>query len=104
MPSDDGPGPVDLDQLDAIIGPLIHQAGEIALQEFRSSTVPEDKGGSAGYDPVTASDRMTEMFLRRELSVLFPDIQIVGEEGGTTGLAGPAPHGPLTPSTAPGPT
>ena len=90
MPPDEGSGPVDLNRLDAIIGPLIHQAGEVALQEFRSSSVPEDKGGSSGYDPVTASDRMTEMFLRRELSVLFPDIQIVGEEGGTTGPAGRA--------------
>jgi histidinol phosphatase-like enzyme (inositol monophosphatase family) len=90
MPSHDGPGPVDLDRLDAIIGPLIHQAGEIALQEFRSSTVPDDKGGSAGYDPVTTSDRMTEVFLRRKLSELFPDIQIVGEEGGTTGPVGRA--------------
>jgi myo-inositol-1(or 4)-monophosphatase len=90
MPSDEGRGAVDLDRLDAVIGPLIKQAGEIALQDFRSSTVPEDKGGSAGYDPVTASDRMTEMFLRRELSVLFPGTQIIGEEGGTTGPAGRA--------------
>jgi myo-inositol-1(or 4)-monophosphatase len=90
MASDDTPGPVDFDRLESVIGPLMDRAGEIALQEFRSSSVPEDKGGLAGYDPVTASDRMTEMFLRRELSLLFPDIQIVGEEGGTTGPSGPA--------------
>jgi myo-inositol-1(or 4)-monophosphatase len=90
MPSDDGPPPVDIDRLDAVIGPLMNRAGEIALQEFRSSSVPDDKGGSAGYDPVTASDRMTEIFLRRELSGLFPGVQIVGEEGGTTGPAGRA--------------
>src|SRR5579862_4836100 len=87
MRPDDGRPPVDLAQLDGMIGPLIDQAGEIALQAFRSSAVADDKGGPAGYDPVTASDRATENFLRRELSGLFPDAQIVGEEGGTTGPA-----------------
>jgi histidinol phosphatase-like enzyme (inositol monophosphatase family) len=39
---------------------------------------------------VTEADRMTESFLRTQLSVLFPAVQIVGEEGGTTGPAGRA--------------
>jgi myo-inositol-1(or 4)-monophosphatase len=86
-----GPGaghPVDLGRLDDLIGPLVAEAGLISLQRFRSSVVAEDKGGSGGYDPVTAADRLTESFLRRELSALFPETRIIGEEGGTTGPAG----------------
>jgi myo-inositol-1(or 4)-monophosphatase len=82
--------PVDLDGLDAAIGPLLVEAGQISLRQFRSSMVPEDKGGPAGYDPVTAADRMTENFLRRNLSLLFPDSRIIGEERGTTGPSGRA--------------
>jgi myo-inositol-1(or 4)-monophosphatase len=80
--------PVDLDRLDDLIGPLVAEAGLISLQQFRSRLVAEDKGGPGGYDPVTAADRMTEAFLRRELSALFPGTQIIGEEGGTTGPPG----------------
>ncbi len=83
-----GPPPVELDGLDALIGPLLYKAGEISLQQFRSSVVAEDKGGSAGYDPVTNADREIERFLRRNLAALFPDAQIIGEEGGTSGPAG----------------
>jgi myo-inositol-1(or 4)-monophosphatase len=87
MPPEDGRSPVDLARLDDIIGPLMNRAGVLALEAFRSSAVVDDKGGAAGYDPVTASDRATENFLRRELSGLFPAAQIVGEEGGMTGPA-----------------
>jgi myo-inositol-1(or 4)-monophosphatase len=80
-----GAPPVELDGLDALIGPLVHAAGQIALQHFRSSVVAEDKGGPGGFDPVTTADRETESFVRRNLAALFPDTQIVGEEEGTTG-------------------
>jgi myo-inositol-1(or 4)-monophosphatase len=79
---------VDLDGLDTLITPLIEQAGTIAMEQFRVPLVPDDKGGPAGYDPVTASDRLTESFLRRELSALFPDARIIGEEGGASGPPG----------------
>ncbi len=82
--------PVDLGRLDDLIGPLVAEAGLISLRRFRSSLVAEDKGGPGGYDPVTAADRLTEGFLRRELSALFPQIRIIGEEGGTTGPPGRA--------------
>jgi histidinol phosphatase-like enzyme (inositol monophosphatase family) len=76
--------------LDDTIGPLVRRAGEIALREFRSAPAVEDKGGgAAGFDPVTEADRMTERYLRRELSARYPVARIVGEEGGTTGPAGP---------------
>src|ERR1700722_9884683 len=78
---------VDLATLDTLVGPMVRQAGEIALRSFRTSVPAEDKGGPAGFDPVTEADRATEAYLRRELSRLFPDAQIVGEEGGITGSA-----------------
>jgi histidinol phosphatase-like enzyme (inositol monophosphatase family) len=81
--------PVDLDDLDGLVSPLVRQAGAIALRQFRSAVVLEDKGGGRGFDPVTAADRLTEEYLRHELAALFPDVQIVGEEGGTTGSPGP---------------
>ena len=80
--------PIDLAAVDGTIGPLIVGAGEVAMRWFRSSMVAEDKGGAQGYDPVTKADRMTESYLRRELAALFPDSQIVGEEGGSTGPTG----------------
>jgi myo-inositol-1(or 4)-monophosphatase len=88
-PADD-PAPVELERLDAVIGPLLIEAGQISLRQFRSALIAEDKGGPTGYDPVTDADRMTESFLRSNLSVLFPDFQIIGEEGGTTGPSGRA--------------
>ncbi len=80
--------PIDLTTIDAAIGPLMVEAGEIAMRSFRSSVVAEDKGGAHGYDPVTTADRATESFLRRELTGLFPESQIIGEEGGSSGRAG----------------
>jgi histidinol phosphatase-like enzyme (inositol monophosphatase family) len=84
----DGPQRDDLAGLDALIRPLVRGAGEIALQRFRSSLVADDKSDGRSFDPVTEADRMTESYLRRELAVLFPEAQIVGEEGGTTGSGG----------------
>jgi myo-inositol-1(or 4)-monophosphatase len=80
---------VDLTQLDAIVTPLVRAAADIALSRFRSAEVAEDKGGGRGFDPVTAADRLTESFLRRELATFFPDAAIIGEEGGTTGPPAP---------------
>jgi myo-inositol-1(or 4)-monophosphatase len=67
----------------------MRQAGDIALQQFRAAPAIEDKGGGGGFDPVTEADRMTERFLRRELSARYPAARIVGEEGGATGPPGP---------------
>jgi histidinol phosphatase-like enzyme (inositol monophosphatase family) len=82
---------VDLGQIDALVGPLVRHAGEIALRHFRVPIVVQDKGGQQGFDPVTEADRSTEAYLRAELAALFPEAEIVGEEGGTSGPASPAP-------------
>jgi myo-inositol-1(or 4)-monophosphatase len=72
------------------VGPLVERAGEIALRQFRASPVVNDKGGGRGdFDPVTEADRMTERFLRNELSARYPAARIIGEEGGITGPPGP---------------
>lgn len=81
-----GPDPIDLTGLHDTVDPLVRQAGEIALQGFRTGILAEDKAGGRGdFDPVTRADRETEAFLRRELTARFPDAQVIGEEGGTTG-------------------
>jgi len=80
--------PIDVGGVDALVSPLIIEAGNIAMRWFRSPVTIEDKGGAGGFDPVTEADRMTESYLRRELARLFPDTEIVGEEGGTTGRSG----------------
>lgn len=85
-----GPDPIDLTRLHDTVGPLVRQAGEIALQGFRTPILAEDKAGGRGdFDPVTRADRETEAFLRRELTARFPEAQVIGEEGGTTGPASP---------------
>ncbi len=90
MTSNQRTGPIDLEDLDETVNPWLRHAGEIAVRPFRTELPVEDKGGRVGFDPVTEADRMTEDYLRRELSDRFPDAQIVGEEGGTTGPAGRA--------------
>jgi myo-inositol-1(or 4)-monophosphatase len=82
------PDSVDLDRVTAVMGPLLRQAGHNALRWFRTPMAVTDKGGSAGYDPVTEADRSTEAILRAGLAQAFPDHQIEGEEGGVTGPDG----------------
>lgn len=67
---------------------LLADAGKIALEWFRTELGADDKGGAAGYDPVTVADRDIEELLRGRLSERFPDHEIVGEEFGTTGAPG----------------
>jgi histidinol phosphatase-like enzyme (inositol monophosphatase family) len=70
------------------IAPLLDEAGEIALRWFRTAIVAQDKGGPAGYDPVTEADRGIEDLLRSRLSERYADHQIVGEEAGVSGPDG----------------
>jgi myo-inositol-1(or 4)-monophosphatase len=80
--------PIDIDKLDELVSPLMREAGRIAMRWFRTPVSVEDKGGTGPFDPVTEADRTTESYLRRELSRLFPDTEIVGEEAGATGPSG----------------
>jgi myo-inositol-1(or 4)-monophosphatase len=84
-------GAIEVTGLDDVVGPLVRRAGEIALARFRAAPVVDDKSGGQGeFDPVTEADRMTERYLREELSTRYPGARIIGEEGGVTGPAGSA--------------
>jgi myo-inositol-1(or 4)-monophosphatase len=82
--------PIDKDRLDDVVNPLMLEAGRIAMRWFRAPVAVENKGGAAAFDPVTEADRTIEGFLRRELTHLFPDTEIIGEEEGASGPAGRA--------------
>lgn len=75
---------VDLDDIAAMLG----EAGAIALRWFRTALDADDKGGAAGYDPVTVADRDIEQLLRGRLADAYPEHEIVGEEFGRTGRPG----------------
>lgn len=74
------------------IAALAERAGEIALRHF-SSRIPTTSKTSR-IDIVTAADTEVEAFVVGELSRLFPEHHIVGEEGGGQGApaAGAAFH------------
>jgi myo-inositol-1(or 4)-monophosphatase len=80
--------PIDITKLDELVSPLMTEAGRIAMRWFRTAVPVEDKGGPGAFDPVTEADRTIESYLRRELSRLFPNTEIVGEEAGVTGRSG----------------
>lgn len=70
---------------------LADAAREQTLSLFRSIEVQtDDKGGDAGFDPVTQADRAAEKAMRDILSAERPDDGILGEEfgikPGTSGL------------------
>jgi histidinol phosphatase-like enzyme (inositol monophosphatase family) len=77
--------PVDLEEIDALVSPLLYEAGGMVLRHFRSPLLIEDKNSGPDFDPVTQADRSAEEYLRHELATLFPGARIVGEEGGVTG-------------------
>lgn len=76
---------IDLDAASAIVEPLLVKAAEVAGRGFRTPLPEVDKGGPAGYDPVTDADRRTEELLRAGLREAFPATRVEGEEGGGTG-------------------
>lgn len=61
---------------------LVRGAGEITLRYFQTPLEIERKHDAT---PVTAADRESEQFLRREIARVFPHDEIVGEEYGSSG-------------------
>ena len=57
-------------------------AGDAILPHFRRSIDIEDKGGTRGYDPVTAADRAAETVIRDAVRKRYPDHGLEGEEHG----------------------
>ncbi len=67
------------------INALAHGAGEIALRHFAAPIPTTSK--SSRIDIVTAADTEVEAYVVGELTRMFPDHHIVGEEGGGQGAA-----------------
>ena len=61
---------------------LAARAGEVILPAFRRDIAIDDKGGRAGYDPVTEADRATERVMREMIGERYPAHGILGEEYG----------------------
>jgi myo-inositol-1(or 4)-monophosphatase len=75
---------IDPQELDArleAVTPVIRAAGRLALHHFlnRDRLAIEHKGQQ---DLVSIADRAVEEMIRKELSALFPEDAILGEEGG----------------------
>ncbi|MBA4808385.1 histidinol-phosphatase [Brevundimonas sp.] len=61
---------------------LAREAARVTLPFFRSDLRHEDKGGAAGFDPVTEADRQAEAAIRRLIAARYPDHGVIGEEYG----------------------
>lgn len=57
-------------------------SADVILPLFRAEHGVEDKGGSRGYDPVTAADKGAEAAIRRAIASRYPDHGVIGEEYG----------------------
>jgi myo-inositol-1(or 4)-monophosphatase len=65
---------------------LADVSGAAIKPHFRLRLKVEDKGGEAGYDPVTEGDRAAERAILALLETTHPDHGIIGEEYGSQGL------------------
>ena len=61
---------------------LAHEAARVSLPHFRGACEEEDKGGPAGFDPVTQADREAEAAIRRLIAERYPAHGVIGEEYG----------------------
>ena len=64
----------------AFVDELATASGTTILPFFRTALGVEDKGGSRGFDPVTAADRAAEGAMRTLIRRNFPAHGIIGEE------------------------
>src|SRR5580698_9685527 len=69
-------------ELDAFLIELNAAAAGAILPLFRAEHGLIDKGGSAGFDPVTEADKGAERAIRALISQRYPDHGVIGEEYG----------------------
>ena len=75
--------PDTLTELDSFLIDLNRASGEVILPLFRIDEHGlEDKGGAAGFDPVTAADKGAEAAIRKLIEARYPEHGIIGEEYG----------------------
>ena len=61
---------------------LAREAARVSLPYFRGACATVDKGGAAGFDPVTEADREAEAAIRRLIAARYPAHGVIGEEYG----------------------
>ncbi len=71
-----------LAELDAFLVELNDAAAEAILPLFRADHGLIDKGGLAGFDPVTEADKGAERAIRNLICERYPDHGVIGEEYG----------------------
>ena len=71
-----------LAELDAFLLDLNRAAADHILPLFRAQHGLRDKGGAAGFDPVTEADVGAERIIRRMIADHYPDHGVIGEELG----------------------
>jgi histidinol phosphatase-like enzyme (inositol monophosphatase family) len=71
-----------LENLDAFLVELNRASARVILPLFRAEHGLEDKGGPAGFDPVTTADRGAEETIRALIAEHHPDHGVIGEEHG----------------------
>ncbi|HPA37301.1 MAG TPA: inositol monophosphatase family protein, partial [Phenylobacterium sp.] len=70
-------------ELDAFLIDLNRASGEVILPLFRIDDHGlEDKGGVAGFDPVTQADKGAEAAIRKLIAERYPHHGVIGEEYG----------------------
>lgn len=70
---------------------LLDETRRIAVEYFYArggAQGTRDKGGAAGFDPVTEADERIEALLREGIAARWPGDRIVGEEEGVSGVEG----------------
>src|ERR1700710_2403783 len=69
-------------ELDAVLLELNQASSAAILPLFRGDHGLEDKGGAAGFAPVTEADRGAERAIRALIAERYPDHGVIGEEYG----------------------
>jgi histidinol phosphatase-like enzyme (inositol monophosphatase family) len=71
-----------LEDMEVFLVELNRASATHILPLFRTDNGLRDKGGPAGYDPVTEADIGAERIMRRLISEFFPEHGVIGEELG----------------------
>ena len=69
-------------ELEAFAVELAHAAAAVTLPFFRGDYAEDDKGGAAGFDPVTQADQEAEAAIRALIAQRYPHHGVIGEEYG----------------------